>query len=262
MWLTLVLLFALECHGQQSLPSGSWISARHATYTNPFLSGSEIHLDINIAADGSFRGLWKQYICLVSTGAYGMNIISCSLQPGGGPASGRLVAGGKGEIELDKLGRSTFQWTSRSADEFVIELPKNWQGADSSILYKSRLWRKGKEPASAGPTGPPPAPDASAPLSANLMYREFVKDTAEASKKYVGKTVVLEGRRGTLIDLSAGGAAVHIPDGYQPRSMVLTFPDPRPVKGIAESAKFRFRCIVEKFEYAYVHLQNCMVVPE
>lgn len=264
-WLSVLVtwvMFSVVCHGQQSPPSGSWLSARSATYTNPFLAGSQFYLDINVAADGSFRGSWQQYICLLSTGAYGVNIISCSLLPGGQPVSGRFGADGKGEIALDKLGRSTFVWTSPSADEFSIELPKNWYSTDSSVLYRARLWRKGKEPASAGYSSPPPPPDASSPLSANLMYREFNKDQAGATSKYIGKTVVLEGRRGTLIELRARGAAVHIPDGYQRRSMVLVFPDPQPVRAITEGAKFRFRCVVEQFAYGYVHMQNCVVVPE
>lgn len=257
-----LVLFAVACHGQESIPSGSWLSARSATYTNPFLAGSEIYLDINVAADGSFRGSWQQYICLSSPGAYGVNIISCSLPQGGRPASGRLGSGGKGEIELDQLGRSTFRWTSLSADQLSIELPKNWHSTDSSVLHRARLWRRGKVPDSAGYSSPPPPPDASSPLSANLMYREFDKDPAGATMKYAGKTVVLEGRRGTLIELSTGGAAVHIPDGYVRRSMVLVFPDPRPVRGIAEGAKFRFRCVVEQFRYRYVEMYNCVVAAE
>lgn len=246
----------------QTRPMGNWQSARHATYTNPFLAGSEFFLDVEITADGAFRGFWGQYICLTSTGAYGVNMISCSLQSGGGAASGKLAPGGTGEIELSRLGRSTFVWTSRTADEVSIELPKKWQGGEESILYKSRLWRKGKAPGSAGPSGPPPPPDTDSPLSANLVYREFVKDTDAALKKYAGKTIVLEGRRGKLINLSAGGVAIHVPDGYQPRAMVLMFPDARQAKGISEGAKFRFKCLLESFDYYYVHLQTCAVLPD
>ena len=68
------------------------------------------------------------------------------------------------------------------------------------------------------------------------------------------------GRRGTFIELSSGGAAIHIPDGFQPRALVLDFHDLNEVRGISEGQQFRFKCTVSSFEYQYVHLNNCSVV--
>ena len=41
--------------------------------------------------------------------------------------------------------------------------------------------------------------DAGPLLSANALYREFNQDSKAALERYAGKTLVLEGRRGTLI---------------------------------------------------------------
>ena len=73
---------------------------------------------------------------------------------------------------------------------------------------------------------------------------------------------MLEGKRGTRIDLSDGGVAIHIPDGYTARALVLMFSDPRQVEGIEEDAKFRFRCTVASFDYQYLNMDNCTVVRE
>ena len=106
-----------------------------------------------------------------------------------------------------------------------------------------------------------PPPGAGEPLSSAVaLYREFNKDEKAALQRYAGKTVVLEGRRGTLIALSDGGAAVHIADGFTSRALVLTFRDQRAVSDIGEGAQFRFTCTVESFDYLYVHLNGCSIV--
>jgi len=60
--------------------------------------------------------------------------------------------------------------------------------------------------------------------------------------------------------MSDGGAAIHVPDGYQPRAPVLLFRQLSDVSGIGEGAQFRFRCRVDDWAYQYVHLDNCTVV--
>jgi len=91
------------------------------------------------------------------------------------------------------------------------------------------------------------------------------RSTASSSRtaapgRDAGKTLVLEGRRGTLISLSEGGAAIHIADGFTSRALVLVFEDLREVSGISEGAQFRFKCTVESFDYLYVHMEACSIV--
>lgn len=167
--------------------------------------------------------------------------------------SGRFAAGGTGTIELDKLGRSAFTWTKPSDGALAIDLPKTWQG-DEQVLYRARMTRDGKiKPAAAPGSGGPV-------LSAVALYREFKQNETAALARYQGKTLVLEGLRGTLIELSDGGAAIHIADGFTDRALVLVFADLNQVRDIPAGAKFRFRCTVESFDYQYVHLENCSIV--
>jgi hypothetical protein len=99
-------------------------------------------------------------------------------------------------------------------------------------------------------------------LSAVVLYREFDKNSDTALARYRGKTLVLEGRRGTLIaPLSDGGAAIHIPDGFRSPALVLRFRDLKEVSGIGEGVRFRFRCTVATFDYGYVHMKNCTIAP-
>lgn len=240
---------------EQRLPTGNWQSASTATYTNPALTGAELSLNIDVAKDGSFQGVWGQYLCNAYPGAYGISIHSCN-RIGSNRVSGRFGPGREGVIDLEQLGSSAFSWTTPSIDELALDLPKNWQGSDA-ILYRARLTRdgKGKPVAAAGAVH-----DEGPPLSANALYREFKQDDKAALQRYGGKTLVLEGRRGTLTPLSGGGAAIHIPDGFTSRALVLVFPDPKEVSGIGEGAQFRFRCTVSSFEYQYVHMETCSVV--
>ena len=82
----------------------------------------------------------------------------------------------------------------------------------------------------------------------------------DALAEHSGKTLELEGRRGDLIALSDGGAAIHVPDGFQRRALVLYFRDRNAVSAIGEGALFRFRCTVKNFDYQYVQLDDCSVV--
>ena len=235
-------------------PTGKWRSGESATYTNPALTGAELYLDIEVAKDGSFRGAWGQYFCTAYPGAYGVSVHSCR-RLGSNRVSGRFDPGGRGAIDLDRLGRSGFLWTA-SAGELAIHLPKNWQG-DDAILYRARLTRDGNTKPAARPA---PTRDEGPLLSANALFREFEKDSSAALERHAGKTLVLEGRRGSLVPMSAGGAAIHVPDGLRSRALVLVFPQRKQVDGIPEGAQFRFKCTLVHFDYQYVYMESCAIV--
>ena len=241
---------------EPQLPMGKWRSSVAETYTNPALTSAGLYLDLDVARDGSFRGTWGQYFCTAYPSAYGIAVHSCSMNPTTRkPVFGRFGPGRQGVIDLEQLGRSAFTWTAPSADELAIDLPKNWRGKDA-ILYRARMTRNGK----------PKPPAASAPrdegplLSAVALYREFKKDANAALARHGGKPLVLEGLRGNLIALSDGGAAIHIPDGFQPRALVVYFRDLREVSRIDEGTRFRFRCTVKNFDYQYVQMDDCSLV--
>jgi hypothetical protein len=241
---------------EPQLPAGNWQSASSATYTNAALTGAELYLNIDVAKDGSFRGEWGQYFCTSHPGAYGTGIWSCG-RIGSHRVSGRFGPGRQSVIDLETLGRSAFSWAAPSVDELAIDLPQHWQGTDA-ILYRARLTRDGKGKPT---TAPGPARDEGPLLSANALYREFNKDSRAALGRYSGQALVLEGRRGALIPLSDGGAAIHIGDGFTSRALVLFFRDLKDVHGIGEGARFRFRCAVANFDYQYVQMENCSIVP-
>jgi hypothetical protein len=244
---------------EPAVPVGNWQSATSETYTNPLhpvLTGAELYLKIEVSTDGSFRGEWREYSCSgASVGAFGITTFPCRVAGQGASVSGRFGSGRQGSIDLGRLGRSNFSWHAPAVDELAIDLPKNWQG--DAILYRARLTRDGKRKTA---TAAPPPSDAGPLLSANALYREFNKDATSALGRYAGKRLVLEGRRGTLIPLSDGGAAVHIADGFTSRALVLVFADPKDVSGINEGEPFRFTCTVESFDYQYVHMNDCSVV--
>ncbi len=97
-------------------------------------------------------------------------------------------------------------------------------------------------------------------LSANALYREFQNNPIDASNKYAGKTVVLEGLRGDIVLTSDGvGAAVHIADGGKPNALILSFSDRNDLAGINQGQKFRFRCTVRDFKYSLVWMEDCTI---
>ncbi len=96
--------------------------------------------------------------------------------------------------------------------------------------------------------------------SANTLFREFEDDPINASDRYVGKAITLEGARGKVILLSDGNsAAVHIPDRNRPNALILSFPDRNELAGVKKGQMFRFTCTVTKFEYGHVWLDDCAV---
>jgi Tfp pilus tip-associated adhesin PilY1 len=244
---------------EPALPAGHWESASSETYSTPLhavVTGAEFYLKIDVSNDGSFRGEWGEYYCSgASVGAYGFASFPCRFSGNSERVSGRFGPGRQGVIDLGRLGRSAFSWAAPAAGELAIDLPKDWRG--DAILWRARMTRDGK----GKPTSTTPPGDAGPLLSANALYREFNKDSNAALGRHAGKTLVLEGRRGTLIELSDGGAAIHIADGFTSRALVLVFRDLREVSGISEGAQFRFRCTVESFDYLYVHLEGCSIVP-
>lgn len=97
-------------------------------------------------------------------------------------------------------------------------------------------------------------------LSANALYREFHNNDVDASVKYVDKAVVLEGRRGDVILHQQNDAAVvHIADGSRSNALILSFPDPTHLQGIARGSVFRFRCTVDGYRYAILWLVGCSI---
>ncbi len=258
--LVALLMAAARAPAQEPIvPAGNWQSVRSETYTNPLhpvLTGAELYLSIDVSNDGTFRGEWSEYFCTASVGAFGIGTFSCRLGGKSEPVSGRFGPGPQGVIDLGRLGRSAFSWTAPAVGELAIDLPKDWQGREA-VLYRARLTRDGtRTPAPAATSGNDTGPL----LSANALYREFDRDANAALQRYAGKTLVLEGRRGTLIPLSDGGAAIHIADGFRSRALVLSFRNLSEVSDIGEGAQFRFTCTVESFDYLYVHLNDCSVV--
>ena len=241
---------------QQTVPAGNWQSVRSETYSwplHPVVTRAEFYLNIDVASDGSFRGQWGEYTCVASYGALGSTTFPCRSSASSGRASGNFSPAGQGVIELEKLGRSAFNWSTPSINELAIDLPRNWRGSEA-VFHRARMTRDGK------PAPASPKPDEGPLLSAPALYREFLKDEKGTLTRYKGQTVVLEGRRGTLIQMSDGGAAIHVPDGYQPRALVLLFRQLTEVSTIGEGAQFRFRCTVDDWAYQYVHLNNCTIV--
>ena len=60
--------------------------------------------------------------------------------------------------------------------------------------------------------------------------------------------------------MSAGGAAIHVPDGSRSRALVLVFPQRKQVDGIPQGAQFRFQCTLVHFDYQYVYMESCAIV--
>ena len=124
--------------------SGHWASTEHVTFTNPTRAGSAFFLDIVIAKDGRFEGVWDAYTCFSYPGAYSTMTISCSRTKKPAKARGKFnLTAGSGEIELEQLGRSSFKYTP--GPKLNLELPKDWLKQGDAVLYASQLVRKPKQ---------------------------------------------------------------------------------------------------------------------
>jgi hypothetical protein len=96
--------------------------------------------------------------------------------------------------------------------------------------------------------------------SANVLYREFQDNPVDASNQYVGKAVVLDGLRGEVILRSDGiGAVVHIADRGRSNALILSFNDRNELSGLKPGQRFRFKCLVGKYEYSIVWLEDCSI---
>lgn len=138
--LAVALLLALPALAQKpgAHIQGRWVSPESVTFTNAALAGSAFHLDIVVAQDGAFQGTWDTYQCISYPSAYGA-IISCSRVKHPAKVRGKLDrTAGRGEIDMEKLGKTSFKYTL--GKELVFDLPKNWQkkGGDA-VLYASKL---------------------------------------------------------------------------------------------------------------------------
>ena len=123
--------------------SGRWVSTQHATFTNASLAGSSFFLDIVVAKDGTFQGIWDTYACTSYPGPYSTMIISCSRVQRPAKARGKFdLTARSGEIELDRLGRTSFAYTLKT--ELLLELPRDWLKQGDAVLYTSKLARPSK----------------------------------------------------------------------------------------------------------------------
>ena len=124
--------------------SGRWVSTEYVTFTNPTRAGSAFFLDIVIAKDGTFQGVWDAYTCFSYPGAYSTMTISCSRTKRPAKARGKFnLTEGSGEIELERLGRSSFKYAP--GPRLNLELPKGWLKQGDPVLYTSQLVRKPKQ---------------------------------------------------------------------------------------------------------------------
>jgi hypothetical protein len=96
-------------------------------------------------------------------------------------------------------------------------------------------------------------------LSANALYRAFQDNEVDATSRYVGRVVSLEGLRGDVIMMDGVKAAVHIADRGKPNALILQFPDRGLLRGIDKGQRFRFRCRVAEYEYLIVWMEECAI---
>jgi hypothetical protein len=95
-------------------------------------------------------------------------------------------------------------------------------------------------------------------LSANVLYRAFEENEADAANRYAGKFVTLEGLRGNVILRDDGkSAAVHIPDRHIPNALILSFSNRNELSEVRKGQRFLFTCKMKKFEYLSLWLEDC-----
>ena len=108
-------------------------------------------------------------------------------------------------------------------------------------------------------------------LSANRLYREFKLNPIDATIKYQGKTVAVEGLVGKIIRLDHGEATVHIPDlgeaAVHPddanRAIIATFPRRDDLRGLNTGDKIQLQCAFDKYEFNSVWMSFCtLAAPE
>jgi hypothetical protein len=138
-----ILAFSASAHATE----GRWASTDHVTSTSTKTTGTRFFLDVTIAADGSFKGTWEEYVCFNYSGPYGIVTVSCQRSKKPSPASGRLNrAAGTGSIDLDRLGKSPLRFKSgtdkKGQPQLDLELPPEWLKQGAPVLYETSLNRK------------------------------------------------------------------------------------------------------------------------
>jgi len=98
-------------------------------------------------------------------------------------------------------------------------------------------------------------------LSANRLYSEFNDNPVNATDKYQGKTVALEGLVGKILQLEHGEAAVHIPYGENRIAIIANFPHQDDVRAIHVGDKIQLQCAFDKFEFKTVWMGHCTLAP-
>jgi hypothetical protein len=123
------------------IPAGRWASNDNWTTTGK--AGSRFFLDVTVAADGSFKGSWEEYVCFNFQGAYGIVTVSCQRSKKPSPASGKLDAAGAGSIELARLGKTSFRYkrapNKKGEPQLDLELPRGWLKQGDPVLYEASL---------------------------------------------------------------------------------------------------------------------------
>ena len=124
-------------------PAGRWASNDNVAMVHT-KAGAKFFLDVVVAADGSFKGTWEEYVCINYSGPYGIVTASCQRSRKPSPASGRLDAGsGTGKIDLSRLGKSSFRYKAATSQkgqpQLEIELPRDWLKQGDPVLYETSL---------------------------------------------------------------------------------------------------------------------------
>jgi len=125
--------------------TGRWASSDHVSSTGTAKAGARFFLDVTVAADGSFKGTWEEYVCFNYPGAYGVQIVSCQRsKKKPSPVSGRLDAAARtGQIELARLGKGSLKFkaatTQKGVPQLDIELPREWLKQGAPVLYETSL---------------------------------------------------------------------------------------------------------------------------
>lgn len=97
-------------------------------------------------------------------------------------------------------------------------------------------------------------------LSADRLYREFTDNPIDATAKYQGNTVALEGLVSQIVQLERGEAAVHLADGGN-RIAIAAFPRQDDLRGVHTGDKIQLRCAFDKYEFETVWLSFCTLAP-
>jgi hypothetical protein len=124
--------------------TGRWASSDNVSSSGTAQAGARFFLDVTVAADGSFKGTWEEYVCFNYPGAYGIAIVSCQRSKKPSPASGRLDAAARtGVVDLQRMGKTSLRFkattTKKGQPQLDIELPRDWLEQGAPVLYETSL---------------------------------------------------------------------------------------------------------------------------